>query len=103
MKLNSESLQDGIEIHTENALQVLLGTDGKGYFYLKRVYPTQRNHMIIKISPEGEIISQKFVKFKNIQGRLFTYKILSNGDIYILNSDKEKYWIEKYPAEWFKE
>jgi len=26
---------------------------------------------------------------------------MPNGDIYTQNSNKEEYWIEKYPADWF--
>lgn len=103
MKLNRESLQEGIKLQTQNALQELVGTDGQGNFYIERIYRHLRNHLIIKLSPEGRVISEKYVRYDNIQAGVHPIKILPNGDIYILNSNRKKYWIEKYPAEWFNE
>lgn len=59
------------------------------------------NWLISKISENEDIISQKFIKLQIAHAMEFYIKIMPNGDIYTQNSDNEKNWIEKYPADWF--
>lgn len=99
--LNEESFSEGITIETKDDLQSFEGMDSLGNFYLKRVSKGNNKDIVIKLSPHRELISEKHIQFKTFHVTGFRLKIMPKGDIYTQNSDKEKYWIEKYPAEWF--
>jgi len=104
VKIESETLIEKVNVETSNAIQRLEGVDDYNNFYIKRIFWEDRRkekYLILKISEEGKEISRKFIITKSKHSMNFKFKIMPNGDIYTQNSNKEEYWIEKYPADWF--
>jgi len=105
LKLRLEKLKNGLEIRAStNTLQRILGIDNKGNIYIQRTFWEQRKSplkLIVKFNRLGLEISKKLIHYEVIHSVSYPIKVMPNGDIYTQNSDKEKYWIEKYPAEWF--
>jgi len=102
IELRLDKLSDGIEIRSEmNSLQRLLGFDTEGNFYIQRSFWEQRKSplkLVLKFDRRGQEISRKFIHSEVIHSVSYPIKVMPNGDIYTQNSNKEKYWIEKYPA-----
>lgn len=104
IKTNQISFKANIaQKNNRSALFRPLGTDASGNFFISRLDNPKKSYRVMKYNSEGNLISENKIYIHSYAHGPFNFKIMSSGDIYTQNSDRKRYWIEKYPAKWFEE
>jgi len=81
-----------------------IGEDEEGNLYI--VYTVGRRHAyhrrVLKLNPDGEKMGEVDIHTEWRAGIERPFEVDNRGNVYVMNCDEEKVWIDKYPAEMFK-
>jgi len=81
-----------------------IGEDDEGNLYIVYTVGRRRayHRRVLKLSPNGEKIGEIDIHTEWRAGIERPFEVDGKGNVYLMNCDEEKVWIDKYPAEMFK-
>ena len=81
-----------------------IGEDDEGNLYIVYTVGRRRayHRRVLKLNPDGEKIGEIDIHTEWRAGIERPFEVDGRGNVYVMNCDEEKVWIDKYPAEMFK-
>ncbi|NIV12107.1 MAG: hypothetical protein GWN62_12780, partial [Aliifodinibius sp.] len=82
----------------ERTMAVLRGTDNDGNFFISSKASPSEPYLFEKFNSQGDKLGEIHLKWQCFHMVNNPFKVSDKGDLYVLSSDQNGLWIEKYPA-----